>query len=217
MAVARCNADSRNLPFIMTTKSRSLVIGGTLLLAVLAFEIFNFDTTRLALRHLLGPSDFMGVTWATILAIAFSSLDFAGLLHLFTADSDEAAPTYVWYMMGAWLCGATVNAALTWYAVSLTLLEFDGGNAILSHEQLFQVVPVLVAFLVWLTRVFFVASLALMGDALTPLSYTSRYRIEEIPPHQLSTEQPARLRPANQEPTLSTSTPPPPRIRHQQD
>jgi hypothetical protein len=47
------------------------IFGGILLIALLAFEIFNYSTTEFALRDILGDLRFAGSRWATILAIAF--------------------------------------------------------------------------------------------------------------------------------------------------
>ena len=64
--------------------SRQVVIGLFLVVALIAFELFNFDTTQYALYSLSGRSAFLGMAWATILAFAFCAIDFAGLAHLFT-------------------------------------------------------------------------------------------------------------------------------------
>ncbi|MDX1663543.1 MAG: hypothetical protein R3272_07100 [Candidatus Promineifilaceae bacterium] len=145
---------------------RQAAIGAILVIALFAFEMFNFDTTRYALRNLLGPVSFLGIGWASILAVAFCSIDFAGLVHLFTPESDGEQPKEVWYLMGAWLLGATMNALMTWWAVSLTLLNHDFGNEVLSREQLLQVVPIFVAVLVWLTRILFIGALTVAGEQL---------------------------------------------------
>ncbi len=198
---------------------RFTAIGGLLLVAILAFEIFNFDTTRFALSHLLGATSFMGVSWAIILAIAFCGIDFAGLLHLFTPDSSQAAPQYVWYMLGAWLCGATLNAVLTWYAVSLTLLQVDAGTIVLSQAQLLQIVPTFIALLVWLIRILFIASLSVMGNALLSLGYTPRYRVVTDDPNQpqIPLRQRAHLRATGREPPLSSDLPARPRMNVRQE
>ncbi|NIQ11538.1 MAG: hypothetical protein GWO23_18600, partial [Gammaproteobacteria bacterium] len=106
---------------------RQTIIGLILVVALLAFEIFNFDTTQYALRDLLGDVRFVGLGWATILAIAFCAIDFAGLAHLFTPERGAQEPKEVWYLTGAWLLGATMNALMTWWAVSLTLLNHQFG------------------------------------------------------------------------------------------
>lgn len=149
---------------------RKAVIGAMMIIALFAFEIFNFDTTRYALRSLLGNVSFAGLGWATILAIAFCAIDFAGLARLFTPERGDEEPKAVWYLMGAWLLGATMNAVMTWWAVSLTLLAHDFGNEVLSRQQLLQGVPIFVATLVWLTRILFIGSFSVAGEHIFGLA-----------------------------------------------
>lgn len=149
--------------------SRKLIAGVILLIALVAFELFNFDTTRYALQNLLGDINFAGLKWATILAIAFCAIDFAGLTRLFTPERGQQEPTAVWYLMGAWLIGATMNAVMTWWAVSLTLLSHDLGNEVLSREQLLRWVPFFVATLVWLTRILFIGAFSVAGTYIFDL------------------------------------------------
>jgi hypothetical protein len=143
---------------------KTAVIGFLLVVALIAFEIFNFDTTRYALQNLLGDVNFWGLRWATILAIAFCSIDFAGLARLFTPEQGSEEPKAVWYLMGAWLLGATMNALMTWWAVSLTLLTHEFGNEVMSRQQLLQIVPIFVATLVWLTRILFIGAFSVAGE-----------------------------------------------------
>lgn len=145
---------------------RQLLIGIILILALFAFEMFNFDTTRYALQNLMGDVRFMGLAWATILAVAFCAIDFAGLARLFTPERGLNEPKEVWYLTGAWLLGATMNAVMTWWAVSLVLVEHPIGNEVLSRDQLLNVVPVFVAVLVWLTRILFIGAVTLAGERL---------------------------------------------------
>jgi len=163
------------------TFQRQAVIGVILVVALFAFEIFNFDTTRFALQNLLGSMNFVRVEWATILAIAFCAIDFAGLAHLFTPERGADEPKEVWYLMGAWLLGATMNAMMTWWAVSLTLLNHQLGNEVLSREQLLQVVPIFVAVLVWLTRILFIGAFTVAGDHLFRGEATSRPKSAQTP------------------------------------
>ncbi len=150
--------------------SRKMIIGGIMGIALLAFELFNFDTTRYALRSLLGDVRFLGLYWAGILAIAFCAIDFAGLARLFTPQKGDEEPTAVYYLMGAWLLGATMNAVMTWWAVSLTLLTHELGNEILSREQLLHYVPLFVATLVWLTRILFIGAFSVAGEHVFDLA-----------------------------------------------
>lgn len=145
---------------------RQLLIGGILILALFAFEMFNFDTTRFALSSLLGDVRFAGLAWATILAVAFCAIDFAGLARLFTPERGLDEPKEIWYLTGAWLLGATMNAIMTWWAVSLVLLESQLGNEVLSRDQLLNIVPVFVAILVWLTRILFIGAITMAGERL---------------------------------------------------
>ena len=145
---------------------RHFLLGMILIFALLAFEMFNFDTTRYALESLLGDIRFAGIAWATILAIAFCAIDFAGLGRLFTPERGMGEPKEIWYLTGAWLLGATMNAVMTWWAVSTVLLGHELGNEILSREQLLRIVPVFVAILVWLTRILFIGALTMAGERL---------------------------------------------------
>lgn len=146
--------------------NRGLLIGGILFIALIAFEIFNFDTTQFALENLLGDVNFLRMQWATILAIAFCAIDFAGLNRLFTPEGSRKEEREVWFLMGAWLLGATLNAVMTWWAVSVTLLNNNLGNEVLSREQILRYVPIFVAILVWLTRILFIGSFSVAGHTL---------------------------------------------------
>ncbi|HSH01328.1 MAG TPA: hypothetical protein VLL52_02340 [Anaerolineae bacterium] len=148
------------------SQSHRAVIGAILLVALLAFEVFNFDTTKFALSSLLGGVDFVGVSWAAILAIAFCAIDFAGLVYLFNPEVEAEGNKEGWALLGAWLLGATLNALMTWWAVSLTLLNTAVGNEIMSRAQLLRWAPILVATFVWLTRILFISSLSMAGQVL---------------------------------------------------
>lgn len=145
---------------------RQQVIAFLLAGALIAFEVFNFDTTKFALADLLGDANFYGVRWASILAFAFCSIDFAGLIKIFTPQMGEDEPAEAWYLMGAWLLGATMNAMMTWYAVSLILSRQPISSEVLSREQLLMYAPIFVAVLVWLTRILFIGSLSVAGEQI---------------------------------------------------
>ena len=146
--------------------NRGLIIGVILFVALIAFEIFNFDTTQFALESLLGNVTFLGLQWATILAVAFCAIDFAGLNRIFTPEGSSKEQREVWFLMGAWLLGATLNAVMTWWAVSVTLLNNNLGNEVLSRQQLLRYVPIFVAVLVWLTRILFIGSFSIAGATI---------------------------------------------------
>ncbi|HLE51340.1 MAG TPA: hypothetical protein VI755_04730 [Anaerolineales bacterium] len=146
---------------------RGLAFGIIIVVALLAFEIFNYSTTVFALSDLLGDLDFAGLRWATILAIAFCGIDFAGIARLFTPEEGANEPTEVWYLFGAWLLAATMNAMLTWWGVSIALLNRENlGNAVVERETLLRIVPIFVATLVWLIRVMIIGTFSVAGDRL---------------------------------------------------
>jgi hypothetical protein len=133
----------------------------------LSFEIFNYSTTDYALSDLLGNLAFLEVRWATILAIAFCGIDFAGIARLFTPQVGEDEPNEVWYLFGAWLLAATMNAMLTWWGVSIALLQHNSlGNVVIDRDTLLKAVPIFVAVMVWLIRVLIIGTFSVAGDRL---------------------------------------------------
>jgi hypothetical protein len=147
--------------------SRGLLFGVLILGALLAFEIFNFSTTDYALTDLLGDLRFTDVRWATILAIAFCGIDFAGIARLFTPERGVGEPKEVWYLFGAWLLAATMNAMLTWWGVAIAILNHTSlGGSVISAETIIKVVPVFVAVMVWVIRVLIIGSFSVSGNRL---------------------------------------------------
>ena len=91
------------LPVLQNTaQKRGLIFGGIILLALLAFEVFNFSSTLFALSDILGTLSFGPVTWASILALAFCGIDFAGIARIFTPEQGRDEPAEVWYLFAAW-------------------------------------------------------------------------------------------------------------------
>ena len=162
-------ASKSNFPSILqgSRLSRGLMWGILILGALIAFEIFNYSTTDFAMSDLLGDLKFLGIRWSTILAIAFCGIDFAGIARLFTPEQGADEPNEVWYLFGAWLLAATMNAALTWWGVSIAIINHETlGNAVVSRETLLKVVPIFVAVIVWLIRVLIIGTFSVAGDRL---------------------------------------------------
>jgi hypothetical protein len=136
--------------------------------ALLAFEIFNFSTTQFALLDMLGNLTFAGMRWATILAIAFCGIDFAGIARIFTPEQGANEPKEVWYLFGAWFLAAAFNAMLTWWGVSVAIVNHTSasGGAVISNETMTKIVPVFVAAMILLIRVLIIGSFSLAGDRL---------------------------------------------------
>ncbi|MFZ1041365.1 MAG: hypothetical protein WCA79_10670 [Anaerolineales bacterium] len=148
--------------------NRGAAFGLIIVTALLAFEIFNYSTTQFALADVLGDLKFAGLRWATILAIAFCGIDFAGIARIFTPQQGRDEPAEVWYLFGAWLLAAGFNATLTWWGVSVAIAGHTsaGAGAVISNSTLIKVVPIFVAVMVWLIRVLIIGTFSIAGDNL---------------------------------------------------
>ncbi len=156
-----------SLPKLSSLIRPGLAFGLLILAALLAFEMFNFSTTDYALKDLLGSLKFLGIPWATILAIAFCGIDFAGIARLFTPQQGADEPREIWYLLGAWLVGATMNAVLTWWGVSMAITSHVlQSTAVVSAKTLTTVVPVFVALVVWVTRILIIGTLSVAGERI---------------------------------------------------
>jgi hypothetical protein len=188
------------LPFLRgTALRRGALFGGILVGALLAFEIFNYSTTDFALRDVLGDLRFAGMRWSTVLSIAFCGIDFAGIARLFTPERGRDEPAEVWYLFGAWLLAAAMNACLTWWGVSVAILNHaSAGSVLLGQANMIKVVPVFVAVMVWLIRVLIIGTFSVAGENLFSLADDSpRLRRTQRPsPQPVSVPAPTYVRPA---------------------
>jgi hypothetical protein len=156
--------------------SRGAAWGMIILFALLAFEIFNYSTTQFALRDVLGDLTFAGFRWATILAIAFCGIDFAGIARIFTPQQGRDEPAEVWYLFAAWLLAAGFNATLTWWGVSVAIVNHSSAaaGAVVSSHTLTKLVPIFVAVMVLLIRVLIIGTFSVAGDNLFSMAEASR-------------------------------------------
>jgi hypothetical protein len=142
-----------------------LVLGVILVIALFSFEVFNYSTTEYALLDLLGSLNFIGIKWATILTIAFCGIDFAGISRLFLTGQQQNEPAEAWYLFGAWMLSASMNAALTWWGVSMAILNHPiQSTSILDNATIVRVVPIFVALMVWLIRIMAIGTVATAGE-----------------------------------------------------
>jgi hypothetical protein len=178
--------------------NRGAAWGVMIIGALMAFEIFNFSTTQFALLDMLGDLKFAGMRWATVLAVAFCGIDFAGIARIFTPEQGRDEPTEVWYLFGAWLLAAGFNAMLTWWGVSVAIVSHTSaaGDAVLSANTMTKVVPVFVAVMIWLIRVLIIGTFSLAGDRLFTTDHNAVRNNTARPVNQPS-QQPV-LRPASQ-------------------
>lgn len=146
---------------------RSKIFGAMIIGALLAFEIFNYSTTEFALNDVLGTLNFLGISWATILSIAFCGIDFAGVARLFTPQQGVDEPAEVWYLFGAWVLAAAMNATLTWWGVSIAIANhLSQGTAFIDNQTIQSIVPVFVAVMVWVIRILIIGTFSLAGDRM---------------------------------------------------
>jgi hypothetical protein len=169
---------------------RGKAFGVMIIGALLAFEVFNYSTTEFALNDVLGDLKFIGIKWATILAIAFCGIDFAGIARLFTPEQGADEPAEVWYLFGAWILAAAMNATLTWWGVSVAIATHTSqGVAVMSGENIQKVVPVFVAVMVWVIRILIIGTFSLAGERMFSHAETRTVRrpvsdAQQRPVHQ---------------------------------
>jgi hypothetical protein len=166
---------------------RGMLFGFLIVGALLAFELFNYSTTDYALNDFLGGLTFLGIRWATILAIAFCGIDFSGIARLFTPEKGENSPREVWYLFAAWLLAASMNAMLTWWGVALAIVNHQSlGSSIIASDTLVKVVPVFVAIMVWVIRVLIIGTFSVAGNRLFSQADTPFHSQAPVPVMQRS-------------------------------
>ncbi len=184
--------------------NRGAAWGMMIIGALLSFEVFNFSTTQFALHDMLGDLTFAGMRWATILAIAFCGIDFAGIARIFTPEQGRDEPAEVYYLFGAWLLAAGFNATLTWWGVSVAISNNANlqSSAVMSAATLTKVVPIFIAAMVWLVRLLIIGTFSLAGDRLftTAEQNQSSYR-----PQYQNQQQTQRSSYNNQQPQPRTA------------
>jgi len=136
-------------------------------IALAAFEAFNFSTTDFALSDILGDLRFMGLRWSTLLSIAFCGIDFAGIARLFSPNNNPDQRFSVWYLFGAWFLAATMNAILTWWGILMAMQTHPVLSAgLMEADFISKAVPIFIALMVWVIRVLLVGTLSKKGDKL---------------------------------------------------
>src|SRR5215216_889187 len=174
------------LPLLQRTAHRRGLIFGTIILgALLAFEMFNYSSTLFALSDILGDLAFGPLKWAAILAFAFCGIDFAGIARIFTPETGRDEPAEVWYLFAAWFLAAAFNASLTWWGVSVAILNHNAvGGVLLGQAAMTRVVPIFVAAMVLLIRVLLINTFSIAGERIFSMSeerssqYKPAYRSE---------------------------------------
>jgi len=183
--------------------NRGAAWGMMIIGALLAFEIFNFSTTQFALLDVLGDLSFGSFRWASILAIAFCGIDFAGIARIFTPEQGADEPKEVYYLFGAWLLAAAFNAMLTWWGVSVAIVNHasQSGGAVISTATMTKVVPIFVAAMILLIRVLIIGSFSLAGDRMFTTDHQRSYNN-----YPRQTQQTQTYRPATSQPIIRSAS-----------
>jgi hypothetical protein len=180
------------LPFLQgTAHKRGLIFGVIILCALLAFEVFNYSSTFFALSDILGNLAFGPIRWATMLALAFCAIDFAGIARIFTPEQGRDEPAEVWYLFAAWFLAASFNAILTWWGVSVAMLQHPAaGSVLLGATTMTKVVPIFVAAMVLLIRVLLINTFSIAGERIFSLAENRapRYQHQSQPMYRPNTE-----------------------------
>ncbi len=164
------------------------VYGIIIILAMIAFESFNYSTTAYALKDLLGNLKFGNFAWSTLLALAFCGIDFAGIARLISPETRKTDVKESWYLFGAWLIAATANAALTWWGVAVAISSHTlKSAALINTKTLTEIIPLFVAILVWIIRILIIGSLSTALQRLGDSKNTTARQPYQSPSNSSST------------------------------
>ncbi len=148
--------------FFDNLRTRSINVFTLIMIAALAaFECFSFSTTEFALGNMLGNMGMGFVHWSTILSLAFCGMDLAGIARLLNSENQsDQRDTSSWFLLGAWVLAAAMNAGLTWWGVSVALYNQPADSILILDPLTFvTAIPVLVSLGVWLIRILIIGSL----------------------------------------------------------
>ena len=187
---------------------RGFLFGAILILALMAFEVFNYSTTQFALQDMLGDLESAGMRWSVVLAIAFCGIDFAGIARLFTPQQGRDEPSEVWYLFGAWLLAAGFNAVLTWWGVSVAIINHRAlGGILVGQSIMTRIVPLMVAVMVWMIRVLIIGTFSLAGENM--FSMADDRPAERPPSYRTAQPMPQRMPSSPMQSTPSYARPAP--------
>lgn len=178
------------LPILRSTAlKRGAIFGFIILAALLAFELFNYSSTLFALRDILGDLAFGPIRWATMLALAFCAIDFAGIARIFTPEQGRDEPAEVWYLFGAWFLAAAFNASLTWWGISVAILQHNAaGGVLLGQPAMTKFVPVFVAAMVLIIRVLLINTFSIAGERIFSMAGDRVPQYQRQPSYPVHTE-----------------------------
>jgi hypothetical protein len=125
-------------------------------------EAMNLTNTQrnFALRDILGNQGSGFLTWPMILSLAFCGMDIAGIAKILASPKEDTGNKSSWYLLGAWVLAAAMNAGLTWWGVSVAIYNQPAHAVMIIDPMTYvTVVPVFVAVMVWVIRVLIIGIL----------------------------------------------------------
>jgi hypothetical protein len=145
-----------------------------------------------------------------ILAFAFCGIDFAGIARIFTPETGRDEPAEVWYLFAAWFLAAAFNASLTWWGVSVAILQHNAmGGVLVGQAAMTKVVPIFVAAMVLLIRVLLINTLSIAGERIFSMAdeKPAQYKPIYHPENQYRTPNTYTPRPAPKPTPAAVSRP----------
>lgn len=134
-------------------------------LAIFAFEVFNFDTTRAALTDIFGTREaILTLSIASWLALGACGLDVGGMVRVFTEEvSFKREAREIKLITGAWIVASLFNAFFTFW-VTIGALESPGATIprYLAGTEVY--IALGVSLFVWLVRLLLVGGFAEIAD-----------------------------------------------------
>lgn len=115
----------------------------SLAIAAAAFEIFNFDTTKIALSDIINSDIPYSAMWVLVISTAFCLIDIAAATFVL---SNPPLCSETEFLFNAWFLAISLNAILTWHAVGLHTETFP------PYETVESIFPVFMFFAVIFVR-----------------------------------------------------------------
>jgi len=172
---------------VTVNTSRNTATTLSMLTSIVAFEIFNYATTVLAIKSLLGGFAVMGFNLAAWLAVAVCCLDVTGIIYLFILLPSPARTKSNRRLFRAWLAVTGLNAWLSWLGISqaIAIRQAETGLGV-DADILTHTLPIFIVCLVWLVRILLIGSFT---NPRTIIDVTVSKKDDTISPEESSNPQ----------------------------
>jgi hypothetical protein len=128
---------------------------------LVAFEIFNYAITFLALQSLLGDFLVLDFNLAAWLAAAVCCLDFTGIIYLFLPLDGQSNANNYHRLFTVWFMVTGLNAWLIWLGISQAFsIRLAQTGLVIDTGTLARILPVFIVCLIWFVRILVIGALA---------------------------------------------------------